>query len=520
MPFDPYETQNKSADDIASAAKQARDEKWNPQRDERYANVPADSKVIDPEGIKAQFEDVKVHLSKDLQNKFNEAIADGNYKNIVDVAKEISQEARGLQGVAQKDVENFSRYLKNSGDEESVRALKEADEGFRQNEGRFNQGVTQELKTIDQADGWKEAEKTTKNRQAVTGAISDPKRAEEVKLLREQLDGIGAGQKVDDHIIGEAATTISEMIDAKGISKITPQEVRGAFSKMAGGMSPQAKARMENVVKRFEDGRANVKELQKTLKNMQDQAAGVEEEFYGNKLREFFQKNPGLGDKYVRNPNGYKTFRKFVSDPNNADRLEKDILPMLDKNPAMKKGAEVAVVRMLEEHLLQEGDKLKIPDGFEKMAEKVIPKEALEGWKILTMGAKEAEAANKTRMGAGFNYNAWQEGAYSSTGTILTWIFGVLNPTSAKIRTITKDYFKAHDPKGKVRAAADEVLANPEVFAKIARDIIDSEKSKMSPEMKQLIFRGAVNSGKDHPNDSGNKPNKTIDQTEEILRGF
>jgi len=520
MPFDPYEGQNRSADEIAAEAKRAREEKWNPQRDERYAKIPADSKIVDPEGVKKQYEGVKESLSKESRARFEEYIKDGNYKNMTELAKQISQEAKGLQGPAKIDVENFSRYLKNSGDEESVRALREADEGFRMNEGRFNQGVTEELRDIDRADGWKTAEKTTQNRQAIEGAISNPKRAEEVKLLREQLSGIGAGQKIDDHIIGEAASTIKELIDSKGISKVSPQEVRGAFAKMAGGMSDQAKSRMEQVVRDFESGRVKVADLSERLTAMQKEADRIEEEFYGNKLREFFMKNPGMGNKYARNPDGYGAFEKFISDPKNSDRLTNDILPMLDKDPSFRKGAEVAVVKMLEKHLMQEGDKLKIPEGFEKMAEKVLPKEAIEGWKILTTSAKEAEAANKTRMGAGFNYNAWQEGAYSSTGTLLTWMFGVLNPTSAKIRTITKDYFKSHDPKDKVKQAADEVLSNPELFAKIARQIIDDNKSRMSPEMKQLIFRGTIAARKDHPDDSGNKSGykKTMEQTEDMFK--
>ena len=42
----------------------------------------------------------------------------------------------------------------------------------------------------------------------------------------------------------------------------------------------------------------------------------------------------------------------------------------------------------------------------------------------------------------------------------------------------------------------------------------------MSPEMKQLIFRGTIAARKDHPDDSGNKSGykKTMEQTEDMFK--
>jgi len=521
VPFDAEASRIESADGIASEAQRAREEVLRPQSDAEYAKIPADAKVIDGD-IGTQYERVKGTLSKELQDKFE--ASEGDYKTLVtDFNQDLRRYANSMpDGKDKQDLLGFAKYVEGAGPEDAVAATKNAKEFYRNNEGRFNQGASEELKDANKnLSKLKPAEYATKTRKIISSAVKDPDRREEVALLREQLSLVKSDPRLDDHIMGEAAADLNKIIDEKGISSVNPKDLRNAFNTMAGNLSENAKGRMEKVLQEFEKGKKNVSQLKSNLDALTKEADRVEVEVYGDKLREFFEVDPTRPGKRRPVGDGYKAFEKMFSDPDNAGRIN-ELVKKVDTDPVMKKGTEVAVIKMIEKHLAK-NQKMEFPEGFEKLALKVMPKDAVDGWKYLANETKRAELANVTRKGQGFNQSQFQEGMVRSTNQLITWVFGVLNPTAARIRTVTGDLLKEYNPKVQVKTASDDLLANPEKFAEIARKIVLENKGKMSPEDRALIFRGIVNATKDHPEDGQKDKSgitKAIDQTEKMLNPF
>lgn len=109
--------------------------------------------------------------------------------------------------------------------------------------------------------------------------------------------------------------------------------------------------------------------------------------------------------------------------------------------------------------------------------------------------SKSVDKAKKARQGAGFDYKEEGKLEQMSIGSVITWMFGVLNPTSAKLRTITKDLAVKHDVAPAAKTAGDMILANADEFSEIARRIIKEQNGKLSPKDKTQLFRMMTQAG-------------------------
>ena len=88
-----------------------------------------------------------------------------------------------------------------------------------------------------------------------------------------------------------------------------------------------------------------------------------------------------------------------------------------------------------------------------------------------------------------------QKEATLAVNTMITWMFGVLNPTAARIRTVSGDFMKKKDSWGKAKLAADIILSNPDEFVEIAKKISSKDAGKIDKETKTMLFRMFTRAG-------------------------
>lgn len=342
-----------------------------------------------------------------------------------------------------------------------------------------------------------EKEQTVKNRDILESTLTDPKKREYTDEIVRVLGKSGDKQKAADYALYTLSKDVRDGFNATGkLSPETATKIRGKID----AMIPVLKASDPDVIPKLEKFYDNLNSKNFNKAQMETELARVEkigkeaeESVYNGALKDFFVKR---GGKTVPKENGFEIFKKVFDDPEGGATIDE---VMKSGSPIVKKGLEAAWAKSARKKLLDSETGIgKLDENFLALGRKTFGKDSLvvDAIEDLAKRAKQSDLANKTRMSKGLDTAASQVKMTSAVRTVSTWLFGVLNPTAAKIQTISKDLLKKNSSHDVANAAADAILSDTDTFLKVAREMQESGKNKLLPSQKKMLFRLAVNTGR------------------------
>lgn len=547
--FNPNKAVDNTADEIAAKSKEnlrglemnaaEEYEKINPSsvldKEQFSSKVGIDPKLVGKEEFDEALNGVLGDLPSDLRKSFLDA--DYNFKNLVNEVK--PQLNKYINELIRSDpvghrekigrLRQLSEAIKSS-DPQALKELEQADSAFKKEVSPYRQGLPEELKNIERSNIGKPDEIAVDSRKAVKNTLNDSDAVEHQNRVRELLNISGDAKKIDDYYIGNAAVKIrDEIIDSGNISDASIKTLRKSFE--GTNLSPEAKKRFEDFVTAVRDKKISLDEKVAKVEELRELAKNAEDEVLGNQLKEFFKKN-GV-DGYSERSNGFQIFKEILNKEDGVQRVQ-SLLKVSD-DPVVKKAWQAAWAKEAKDKLFSNDS---VPDvlskgednTFRKVGEELYGKEVVDVLESLAARARADAVANKTRMGQGFDHKANQTAFSSAVRGITTFIFGVLNPTAAKISVISRDFLKKYDSTDLSMMAGDKILANSEEFLKILRKMEAEKRMELSPQEKMIIrksfipgFKGMIDDDDESTfmekvQKGANKVQKAKEQTEEIFK--
>jgi hypothetical protein len=355
-----------------------------------------------------------------------------------------------------------------------------------------------------------------KGRSILINAIKDPNRRESVQQLRQAV-GIKNSHLIDDVVIAEAAKdTLNELaLKAGKIGDVEYEKLAKPLQDMVAGVSQKHKARLEKMLTNVRNGKLKGDELKLQLDELKKQGDAAEAKIYEDYLGDFMKKN---GEK---SPNPSAVFERIFTNKESGNKLTR-IIDAASADPIAKKGLEAAWAKHAQNLLKNQKDVPEFPEHFINYGRQIFKDtpEVVDAFQQLNQRARKISNENKVRMGGGLEYTENQTKHVQSVNQIITWLFGVLNPTAARIRTITSDISKQNNSGDIARQAGDIILANAKDFADMAQRIVNEQKGKMTPADKKRVYQWLVKSGIYGDGDEQRVLNDADAQTEEAFRDY
>lgn len=352
-----------------------------------------------------------------------------------------------------------------------------------------------------------------KGRETLMSAIKDPNRRESVQQLRQAI-GIKNAHLIDDVVVAEAARdTLNELaLKAGKISDVEWEKLARPMQDMIAGVSQKNKSRLEKMFTDVRDGKLKGDELKLQLDELKKQGDAAEAKIYEDYLGDFLKKN---GEK-VDNPSAI--FKGIFTGEKNASKLD-NIISVASADPVAKKGIEAAWAKQAQNLLKNQKDVPEFPEHFIQYGRQIFKDtpEVVDAFQNLNARARKISNENKVRMGGGLGYNENQTQHVQGVNQLITWLFGVLNPTAARIRTITSDISKQNNSGDIARQAGDIILANAKDFSAMAQKIVNEQKGKMTPADKKLAYKWLVKAGIYGDGDEQRVLNDTDAQTDQAF---
>ncbi len=336
----------------------------------------------------------------------------------------------------------------------------------------------------------------TQGNKTLMAAIKDPDRAKEVTALRSAV-GIKNSPLFDDVVVAEVAKdTLTSMTNKGGkLADVDTTKMLENLQKMSAGLSGKNKARLETMFTNVRDGKLKGDALKAELEDLVKLGDVSEAKILDDYLGDFITKNSD--GKMSPKPNASAVLDGLFTGKQSGTKLD-NIISKASADPVAKKGLEAAWAKHAQSLLKNQKDVPEFPEHFIKYGKQIYGDDnpfvvdALVG---LNKRAREISNANKVRMGGGLPYSKNQTEAVGAVNQITTWIFGVLNPTAARIRTVSSDLMKQNNSGDIARQAGDIILGNAKDFARIAQEIQSKKAKALSPEHKKMMFKWMVKMG-------------------------
>lgn len=325
------------------------------------------------------------------------------------------------------------------------------------------------------------------------------------------------------------AERISDEISVKG--KLEAKDIlryQQEFKKIQPLLSETDQARVEELLTKIRDTAVFEKpDLERIVAGLRDELKGLEDDIYGTVLEPFFQKNGSLRG------NSYASLKQMFSKEGNEANLKR-ILDVVEQSGDMeaKRAIQGAYGKYLKDSFFTASDR---PSGvssvsIEKLGEfldetssmanyakqlygddfynnmRLIVKDAKDNFGVV--GRKQNEISSST---------AVQTLGAQSVNSVITWFLGVLNPTAARVRTITGYYLKNNPTAPQMKEIIDGLLANPDYFVEVANRVKKQgssakTKKEVSRYVRSLLTKSAIYGPQENE-----QFNPTDEQTNEVF---
>jgi hypothetical protein len=463
-------------------------------RDTAYQDIPAGTRA-GTEGWSAAVEKAKEFIPERVQKVID--ASDGSFKYLNnEVRPRLSEEitaayqrndsltANKLRTLRDHITDEQPAILMDRGDIVAAQKAKEANKANIKYTEKYNQGVGKELK-INEAVNRPRTQPIDfqeKGREIVDKVIKDPNRKESLDQLRRIVGPENEG-KIADVALAEA------MIDITSGKGLKINEVTSKLQQMANAFPEAQKKRIERFLTDIRDRGATIADLEKRIPELVKVADAAKEEIYMGQFEGLFKKQFGT---YKGVDNGYRAFQKMLND-HEGDAIGK-IVSAAKQNPDDMAGLQAAWAKAAEEQL-GKNTKEVVPfsEEFEKYGKDIFgDNPAVDAILEIKKEAKRIQEAQTRASVSEFDRFKNQKSLTTAITLIQTWVFGVLNPKAARIRTITSNIAREYDSSKIAHQAIDDVLSNSETIRKHLKSMIADAKVKMSPAEYQMMKRTGV----------------------------
>lgn len=270
---------------------------------------------------------------------------------------------------------------------------------------------------------------------------------------------------------------------------------------------PEKFKQLEGFFESVRNGIMDGKTLDAQIDFLKNELKGAEDKVYNGLVQEFYNKVGSSGRKVV--PNSYEGFVKLFDNPQATDRIS-EMINMVKGDPVMMDGIQAAYSKYLKETFFnpQLGNS-RIPtvklgklkefidntSPAAKYAKEILGEEhttllqevVKRAYDISAVTAKNQNKAVETGLIDKFGLNA--------INTVITWVWGVLNPTAARIRTITGRYVANNQAAPYIKDFLDLVLSDPDEFLKVADRISKYKQPFLSEQDKKILMKALQKGG-------------------------
>jgi hypothetical protein len=322
-----------------------------------------------------------------------------------------------------------------------------------------------------------------KGRDLVDAAISNPNRKESIENLR--------------NILGpEGESLISDAALAKATQDITAgkganfDQITDKLQQYANSFGPKQKARLEGFLSDLKAKKMSLEELGAKIPQLEKDAAAEKEAIFGERFPGLFE---NVGGKKLPKDRGYEVFE----DAMNAKQPTqlKALIKQAQKNPEDMSGIQTAWLKSAEKKInsnpksIGELDENFIDNGKLIFGEGSDEVKAITG--LRDEVSKLQSSLNRPGM-EGLSATENQSNLKSAISLVQTFIFGVLNPTAARVNKITSNLAKSYSSVDTSHQAIDNILSDNQEMRQAMVNLINKSKNRLSPATwKQLFTAGA-----------------------------
>lgn len=362
-----------------------------------------------------------------------------------------------------------------------------ADEATQENirySNKYNQGVGRELKVNEKINSPKTApiDFKEKGRRIVDSAISDPNRTESIEQMKSILGSEKEGLVSDTALL--KATKDIQAGKGANFDKITSD-----LQQMAHNFSPEQQARIEKSIDDFKSKKISLDQLEAQIPDIQKASDQAKEAIFNEKFPTLFEKVSG---KQIPKGRGYEVFKDAMN--NKQDRVIDALVTEANKTGEIG-GIQSAWAKLAEEKINASSKQVgQLDDNFIENGEKIFGKDSPEVKAVKALrdySAKLEESLNKPGM-EGISAKENQTKLVGAIKFIQTFVFGVLNPTAARINKITSNIAESYNSTSKSHQAIDNILSDNQQMREAMETLITKSKSQLSPaQYKQIVSAAA-----------------------------
>lgn len=351
-------------------------------------------------------------------------------------------------------------------------------------------------------------------RQTVEGNLNDRNKdsaAQIIKLLSLPEGGRNPGL-VTDFILGDIIGDIGvQLRSGANLSDINVNQIVGRLSEYGTVVSenfPEQAARVGQFIDNVRNARGNIESLRAQVDEAMQMAKQAEDAIYSGELGRFFNAQG------IPNPNGYAVMEQIFTNPQSKDTLTA-LLQRADRSgdPVIRKGMQAAYARFLgssrgflgtvEEvsgnRALNAGRVTQENDGVKNMLEygdQIFSDrpELMEAVRTLLDVSGLVTRSKGAKTVATDSATATRLAAMQSSNQLITFIFGVLSRTGARVRSASNTLINRLSPDEQGQRLMDALMADKDYFVQVA-DRALAKQTVMDPDIRDAMFAFLVRSG-------------------------
>lgn len=433
------------------------------------------------------------------------------------------EKARQLIDIKKNITDDQLDYLAIQGDDVTREAAERARDYYNNEYAPFwrDNPVLEEIQNISRTP-YSQKERVAQSRVAVEDQFSDTRIPERTEGIIDLLSRKEAGENTTlavDYTLGKIANRVKDIINKDG--SLTPENSRelmgylDQFAPILDKVDPAKRVQIEDFFTNLRDQNFDIKTLEKKITDLEKAADEVADRVFNNELREFFGQGQGL-------PNSQASLGKLLNDPQSGNRVDQ-ILKRLEDNPLALDGLEAAYTKEARKKWFSSKDgsvsTIAPDDPLVQNGKKIFGEDEMnnvvDGLNYLADIAETSQRANITRGGQGLDFQGGQTRFTTAMNLVTTWMFGVLNPKAARIRTVTGSLSKTYSEKEIAKVAGDIILADPKRFSEVLDGLVAKNQIVLTDREKAILRRSAYKAGymMDDENES-DLNNQTNDFTE------
>jgi len=293
-----------------------------------------------------------------------------------------------------------------------------------------------------------------------------------------------------------------------GIGAINSQQLitsLGNFAATLEKISPKQYTRLQDIIGNIRKHESNGVELQRIAEEAEELAKNTESQVLDRELKVFFE---GTGNSRVERSEGQEVFNSVFTDKFNSTNKVADVIRRArSAGPEALRGLKAAFANSFK-FTAQSTDK-EVKDFNRVMQNARLiyedqPQvvEALEtGFKLI----KDTKVENENRIGLKGIGAATESAGILGANRLITMIWGVLNPTATKIRTLTNIGARNFSPRDKMVQLMGQAASDSDEFISILDDFISNGAVNDSRRLFDFMVKAGVYSNTDTDYDSFNE---------------